>query len=118
MQGGGPGNVQLALDLLQFDAALRPAMAWVWGSTLVCRDLDTAKRVTFHPSVRRRTVTLDGDVFDPSGTLSGGARLKVSPVRPLRPRTAARSDRGSACRGAPCSCSCKNSRSSKRNTRR
>ncbi|XP_022817929.1 structural maintenance of chromosomes protein 2-like [Spodoptera litura] len=78
--GGGPDNVQLALDLVQFPGALRPAMAWVWGSTLVCRDLDTARRVTFHPAVRRRTVTLDGDVFDPSGTLSGGARLKVRPA--------------------------------------
>ncbi|CAH0689950.1 unnamed protein product [Spodoptera exigua] len=78
--GGGPDNVQLALDLVQYPAELRPAMAWVWGGTLVCRDLDTAKRVTFHPSVRRRTVTLDGDVFDPSGTLSGGARVKGGSV--------------------------------------
>ncbi|KAH9635451.1 hypothetical protein HF086_003205 [Spodoptera exigua] len=80
LQGGGPDNVQLALDLVQYPAELRPAMAWVWGGTLVCRDLDTAKRVTFHPSVRRRTVTLDGDVFDPSGTLSGGARVKGGSV--------------------------------------
>lgn len=78
--GGGPENVQLALDLISFDSRLRPAMAWVFGSTLVCRDLDTAKRVTFHRAVRRRCVTLDGDVFDPSGTLSGGAALKGGSV--------------------------------------
>ncbi|XP_075982639.1 structural maintenance of chromosomes 2 [Anticarsia gemmatalis] len=78
--GGGPENVQLALDLISFESHLRPAMAWVFGGTLVCRDLDTAKRVTFHPSIRRRCVTLDGDVFDPSGTLSGGARLKGGSV--------------------------------------
>ncbi|XP_049877552.1 structural maintenance of chromosomes protein 2 [Pectinophora gossypiella] len=74
--GGGPENVQLALDLITFDPRLRPAMSWVFGSTLVCRDADTAKRVTFHPRVKRRCVTLDGDVYDPSGTLSGGARAK------------------------------------------
>ncbi|CAB3219835.1 unnamed protein product [Arctia plantaginis] len=78
--GGGPENVQLALDLISFAPHLRPAMAWVFGGTLVCRDLDTAKRVTFHPAVRRRCVTLDGDVFDPSGTLSGGARQKGGSV--------------------------------------
>ncbi|KOB71334.1 Structural maintenance of chromosomes protein [Operophtera brumata] len=54
-----------------------PALAWVFGGTLVCRDLETAKRVCFHPRVRKRCVTLDGDVFDPSGTLSGGAMQKV-----------------------------------------
>ncbi|CAH1637528.1 unnamed protein product [Spodoptera littoralis] len=80
LQGGGPDSVQLALDLVQFPGALRPAMAWVWGATLVCRDLDTARRVTFHPAVRRRAVTLDGDVVDPAGTLSGGARLKGGSV--------------------------------------
>ena len=69
--------MQLALDLISFESRVRPAMAWVFGGTLVCRDLDTAKRVTFHAGVRRRSVTLDGDVFDPSGTLSGGARIKV-----------------------------------------
>ncbi|KAL0869443.1 hypothetical protein ABMA27_007677 [Loxostege sticticalis] len=78
--GGGPENVQLALDLITFEPHLRPAMAWVFGGTLVCRDLETAKRVTFHPAVRRRCVTLDGDVFDPSGTLSGGARAKGGSV--------------------------------------
>ncbi|KAJ8724192.1 hypothetical protein PYW07_008172 [Mythimna separata] len=74
--GGGPENVQLALDLVRFESRLRPAMAWVFGGVLVCRDLDVAKRVTFHPHVRRKSVTLDGDVFDPSGTLSGGARIQ------------------------------------------
>lgn len=75
--GGGPGQVQLALELVAFPAEARPALAWVFGSTLVCSSLEAAKRVTFHPRVRARTVTLDGDVFDPSGTLSGGARQKV-----------------------------------------
>ncbi|KAJ0173864.1 hypothetical protein K1T71_011013 [Dendrolimus kikuchii] len=78
--GGGANNVQLALNLISFESHLRPAMAWVFGSTLVCRDLDTAKKVTFHPQIRRRSVTLDGDVFDPAGTLAGGAKVKGGSV--------------------------------------
>ncbi|CAH0728190.1 unnamed protein product, partial [Brenthis ino] len=74
--GGGASEVQLALDLISYPSSLRPAMAWVFGGTLVCASLEAAKRVTFHPRVRARSVTLDGDVFDPSGTLSGGARQK------------------------------------------
>ncbi|XP_045453159.1 structural maintenance of chromosomes protein 2 [Melitaea cinxia] len=72
--GGEAGDVQLALALVQFEERVRPAVAWVFGGTLLCRELAAARQVTFHPRVRRRCVTLDGDVFDPAGTLSGGAR--------------------------------------------
>ena len=56
------------------------AMNYVFGNTLVCHDADTAKRVTFDPSVRMKSVTLDGDVYDPSGTLSGGSAPNSSGV--------------------------------------
>jgi structural maintenance of chromosome 2 len=49
-------------------------MAFVFGDTLVCDDAESAKVVTFSPQVGGvRSVTLDGDVYDPSGTLSGGS---------------------------------------------
>ncbi|KAM3955882.1 structural maintenance of chromosomes 2 [Aphomia sociella] len=78
--GGGADSVQLALDLVSFPPRAAAALRWVLGGALVCRDLETARRVTFHPRVRRRCVTLDGDVCDPSGTLSGGARIKGGSV--------------------------------------
>ena len=34
-------------------------------------DMDSAKKVTFHNQIRTRSVTLEGDMFDPSGTLTG-----------------------------------------------
>lgn len=48
-------------------------MAYVFGDTLICDDAESAKRVTFSKEVGGRSVTLDGDVYDPSGTLSGGS---------------------------------------------
>jgi structural maintenance of chromosome 2 len=49
-------------------------MEFVFGDTLICDDAEAAKQVTFSPKVGgARAVTLDGDVYDPSGTLSGGA---------------------------------------------
>lgn len=48
-------------------------MEFVFGSTLICADAETAKRVTFDPNVRMKSVTVEGDVYDPSGTLSGGS---------------------------------------------
>jgi len=55
-------------------------MEYVFGSTLVCADAETAKRVTFDPAVRMKSVTLEGDVYDPSGTLSGGSAPQSSGV--------------------------------------
>lgn len=55
-------------------------MEYVFGSTFVCEDAETAKRVTFDPAVRMKSVTLEGDVYDPSGTLSGGSSPQSSGV--------------------------------------
>jgi structural maintenance of chromosome 2 len=52
----------------------------VFGGTLVCKDADTARILVSHPDVRTRCVTLAGDVYDPSGTLTGGAPPSVRPV--------------------------------------
>ncbi|KAJ3060802.1 Structural maintenance of chromosomes protein 2 [Podochytrium sp. JEL0797] len=73
-----PGKVELALNLLQFEADLLNAMKFVFGNTLICQDTHSAKQVTFAPSVRMRSVTLDGDIYDPTGTLTGGSRNKSS----------------------------------------
>ena len=37
-------------------------------------------QVTFDKQVMTRSVSLAGDVFDPSGTLTGGARPKTSSI--------------------------------------
>ncbi|KAB7504389.1 Structural maintenance of chromosomes protein 2, partial [Armadillidium nasatum] len=72
----GPDNVKTALSLISYDKEVHNAMQWVFGSVFICKDMDSAKQVAFHPSIMKRTVTLDGDVMDPAGTLSGGARRK------------------------------------------
>lgn len=48
-------------------------MTFVFGNTLICDDAESAKAVTFHPQVGLRSVTIQGDVYDPSGTISGGS---------------------------------------------
>jgi len=75
-----PGKVDLALSLIGYDDEVSAAMDYVFGSTLVCEDAETAKRVTFDPAVRMKSVTLEGDVYDPSGTLSGGSSPNSSGV--------------------------------------
>ncbi|NXM04576.1 SMC2 protein, partial [Tyrannus savana] len=68
----GHDNLHLALDLVAYEPELQKAMEYVFGTTLICNNMDNAKKVTFDKRIMTRTVTLDGDVFDPQGTLHGG----------------------------------------------
>ncbi|KZV87780.1 condensin complex subunit SMC2 [Exidia glandulosa HHB12029] len=68
-----PGRARLALSLIGFDDEVANAMAYVFGDTIICDDAEAAKAVTFNPAVGMKSVTLAGDVYDPSGTLSGGS---------------------------------------------
>lgn len=75
-----PGKVNLALSLVGYDEEVAKAMNYVFGSTLICADAETAKKVTFDARVRMKSVTLQGDLYDPSGTLSGGSAPNSSGV--------------------------------------
>lgn len=79
-QNIAPGKVDLALSLIGYDHEVSAAMDYVFGTTLICQDAETAKKVTFDPAVRLKSVTLEGDVYDPSGTLSGGSSPNSSGV--------------------------------------
>ena len=73
-----PGQVDLALSLVGYESDVAKALEYVFGSTLICRDAATAKKVTFDAAVRMKSVTIDGDVYDPAGTLSGGSTSSSS----------------------------------------
>ncbi|KAJ3556856.1 hypothetical protein NM688_g1793 [Phlebia brevispora] len=66
-------KVRTALSLVGYDDEVARAMEHVFGDTLICDDAESAKKVTFAREVGVKSVTLQGDVYDPSGTLSGGA---------------------------------------------
>lgn len=76
----GPNNVHVALSLVEYKPELQKAMEFVFGMTFVCDNMDNAKKVAFDKRIMTRTVTLGGDVFDPHGTLSGGARSQAASI--------------------------------------
>eukprot|EP01117_Protostelium_nocturnum_P014197 TRINITY_DN5380_c0_g1_i1.p1 TRINITY_DN5380_c0_g1~~TRINITY_DN5380_c0_g1_i1.p1 ORF type:complete len:799 (-),score=367.12 TRINITY_DN5380_c0_g1_i1:1121-3517(-) len=82
---GGKGQVNLALSLVGFDEELENAMNFVFGNAFICENSAVAKKVTFDDLVRTKSVTIQGDVFDPSGTLTGGSRQNSnSPLKNLQ----------------------------------
>jgi structural maintenance of chromosome 2 len=85
-----PGKVNVALDLVGYEGEVSRAMEYVFGDVFICKDKQAAQAVTFNRAIGVRSVTLDGDVYDPSGTLSGGAApsssgllVKVQELRAL-----------------------------------
>lgn len=71
---GGHNLIWRALDVIEFDESVRPAMEWVFGGVFICANPEVAKRVCFDKSIMKTCVTLEGDNYNPGGTLSGGAR--------------------------------------------
>ncbi|TXG70686.1 hypothetical protein EZV62_005621 [Acer yangbiense] len=70
----GKENAELALSLVGYSDELKTAMEYVFGSTFVCKTTDVAKEVAFNRDTHTPSVTLDGDIFQPSGLLTGGSR--------------------------------------------
>ncbi|KAF2201328.1 condensin subunit Cut3 [Delitschia confertaspora ATCC 74209] len=72
-----PENVPRLFDLVtpQHDR-LRPAFFSVLQNTLVAKDLEQANRIAYGAK-RWRVVTLDGQLIDKSGTMSGGGTRVV-----------------------------------------
>ncbi|XP_063221028.1 structural maintenance of chromosomes protein 2 [Bacillus rossius redtenbacheri] len=82
----GKENVQPALSLISYERDLHSAMEWVYGQVFICKDMESARKVTFHNQIMKKSVTYDGDVVDPGGTLSGGAPPKTAPIFTLLER--------------------------------
>ncbi|XP_054664845.1 structural maintenance of chromosomes protein 2 [Grus americana] len=76
----GHDNLHLALSLVGYESELQKAMEYVFGTTLICNNMDNAKKVTFDKRIMTRSVTLDGEMFDPQGTLHGGACSQAVPI--------------------------------------
>lgn len=64
-----------AIELVGFDEEVRTAMEYVFGSSMVVSDGKVANDICDQTKVR--TVTLEGDVYDPSGTISGGSNNQL-----------------------------------------
>jgi len=70
---GDAGAVGLALKLITFDNRLFNAFSYVFGETVVVKNIDSAKNIGIGTT---RMVTLDGDLCESSGIITGGYSKK------------------------------------------
>ena len=66
---GGDGLVGRAVELVRFEPVYGEVFRYVFGDTLVFRDLASARRELG----RCRAVTLDGELLEKSGAMTGGS---------------------------------------------
>ena len=69
------GVIDFALNLVKFDPKMRPAFEFVFSDTIVAEDFETAKRQGFQG---QRAVSLDGDLVERSGIMTGGYFQKAT----------------------------------------
>lgn len=68
----GDNDVVAVQDMIQYEPYLKPAMEYVFGDTIIASDVDKAMKITYS-HLKKRTVTIDGDMIMPGGDMSGGA---------------------------------------------
>ncbi|CAD8056014.1 unnamed protein product [Paramecium primaurelia] len=68
------GFAKPAIDLISFSDKVINSMKFVFGNFIIASSMDIARKIAYHPSnvQKCKVVTRDGDIVDPSGTLTGG----------------------------------------------
>ncbi|PAE26874.1 chromosome segregation protein SMC [Bacillus sp. 7894-2] len=70
---GHPAFIGEAASLIQFEEKHQPAIENLLGNVVIARDLKGANELAKLLQYRVRLVTIDGDVVNPGGSMTGGA---------------------------------------------
>ncbi|BCX11233.1 MAG: chromosome partition protein Smc [Thermosynechococcus sp.] len=71
------GCIDYALNLVTFEPQYAPIFAYVFGTTLVFESLEAARQYLG----QYRIVTLEGDLLEPSGAMTGGSQRRTNTLR-------------------------------------
>ena len=74
------GFVGIASDLIQCKDLYRPALENLLGRTVICESLDAAIEMSRRYRSEFKIVTLDGQVMNPGGSMTGGSVNRTSGV--------------------------------------
>lgn len=66
-----PGVLGLASEIVEYDRQIKPAVDFMLGTTIVVKDLDVGLELG-RMGFRARYVSLDGQLINPGGSMTGG----------------------------------------------
>lgn len=70
------GFVGIAVNLVRFDEKYENIMSSLLGNVIIAEKLEEANRIAAKCQYRYRVVTLEGDVVNPGGSMTGGSLQK------------------------------------------
>src|SRR5699024_10186436 len=73
-----PGFVGIASELVKTDPVYQKVVNHLMGHMIIAQTLKDANEMAVLTARRYRIVTLDGDVVNPGGSMSGGAKRKTN----------------------------------------
>ncbi|WP_027339994.1 chromosome segregation protein SMC [Halonatronum saccharophilum] len=68
------GVIGIAKDLVSYDQKYRPVFESLLGRVIIAKDMDVAVKVSKATNKRVKVVTLQGDLINPGGAMTGGSR--------------------------------------------
>ena len=78
---GEDGYISIASNLVDYDPKYKDIIENVLGNTIIVKDIDSANRISTLINKRYKIVSLDGQVVNIGGSLTGGSRDKyISPL--------------------------------------
>lgn len=73
---GAEGFVGIGADLVQYDERYAGIVGSLLGNVVIARTLEDANRIAARCQYRYRVVTLEGDVVNAGGSMTGGSQFK------------------------------------------
>ncbi|WP_459480677.1 chromosome segregation protein SMC [Clostridium saccharoperbutylacetonicum] len=70
---GAAGYIGIASDIISYDKEYSNIMDYVLGRTIICSNMDCALNIARIGRYNYRIVTLDGEIVNPGGALTGGS---------------------------------------------
>lgn len=67
------GYLGIGSDIISYDSIYDNIMNYTLGRTIICRDMDCALNIAKLGQYRYKIVTLDGEIVNPGGALTGGS---------------------------------------------
>lgn len=78
---GEDGYISIASNLVDYDPKYKDIIENVLGNTIIVKDIDSANRISTLINKRYKIVSLDGQVVNIGGSLTGGSKDKyISPL--------------------------------------
>ncbi|GAB68849.1 structural maintenance of chromosome 2 [Plasmodium cynomolgi strain B] len=68
------------LDIMEYDSKLEKLIKYLFNGTIICSNVDYCKKITYNPNKKMSfpTITMEGDKFDTSGSMSGGSNKNIN----------------------------------------